>query len=94
MSDISDKNKVNRKWTSSEDYRDNYDKIFQKKSDLPTRPVRTRHDGSVDESCYDGLYCVHCAICGKPVGASKNPEPEFLDACHECFLGDTTNEPK
>jgi hypothetical protein len=33
MTEISDKNKTNRKWTSSDKYKDTYDKIFGKKDD-------------------------------------------------------------
>jgi hypothetical protein len=35
----SDKAKVNKKWTSSDKYRDSYDKIFKKKENENAQPT-------------------------------------------------------
>jgi hypothetical protein len=37
MSDISEKGKTNRKWTSNQQYRDNYERIFRNEAETETK---------------------------------------------------------
>lgn len=70
---ISDKSKTNRKWTSSENYRSNYDAIFIREEDV----------GYVDERCPGcamiGIYYLEGVLewCAS-MGINRNKKSECL----------------